>query len=71
MWAGLHVKIIFSICTGYDVIIVCPYVINHQLYACAQNHDGVHDISPILPHVLAESTHIVQVAKTDWPGICR
>ena len=27
MWAGLHVKITFSICTGYDVIIVCPYVI--------------------------------------------
>ena len=27
MWAGLHVKITFSICTGYDVIIVCIYVI--------------------------------------------
>ena len=27
MWAGLHVKITFSICTGYDVIIVCPYII--------------------------------------------
>ena len=23
---GLHVKITFSICTGYDVIIVCPYI---------------------------------------------
>ena len=27
MWAGLHVKITFSICTGYDIIIICPYVI--------------------------------------------
>ena len=34
---GLLVIKTFSICTGYDVIKVCPYVTSHR----------VHDISPI------------------------
>ena len=37
----LHVKITFSICTGYDVIIVCPYVriyVYNSNCKCAHAH---------------------------------
>ena len=30
----------------------------------------VHDISPILPHVVADTTHIMHLAKADLPDIC-
>ena len=41
MWAGLHVKITFSICTGYDVIIVCIYVIATTIVRMRTNLAGL------------------------------
>ena len=41
MGAGLHVIKTFSICTGYDLVIVCPYVIATRNMRMCINLAGV------------------------------